>query len=331
MGSRIAAHLANAGVPVLLLDIVPPGNADAKARSGIANGAITALLKAKPAAFYDAASARLITPGNFEDDLAGLKDCDWIIEAVTEDLAIKQALLAKIAPHVGAQSIITTNTSGLPVASIAANAPADFRRRWFGTHFFNPPRYMRLLEIIPTKESDPALVAAIAEFADRRLGKSIVYARDTPNFIANRIGVFSMLTAVRLMQEQNLTIEDVDALTGSIIGWPRTGTFRLADMVGIDVLAHVARNFAESRGSDASATTLPPFIETMLERRWMGDKSGQGFYKKDPHCEGSEEQPARARLAHAGVSSRGASEVSVDRDGEECRVVAGASAAGAGR
>ena len=293
MGSRIAAHLANAGVPVLLLDIVPPGNADAKARSSIATGAIAALLKAKPAAFYDAASARLITPGNFEDDLAGLKDCDWIIEAVTEDLAIKQALLAKIAPHVGAQSIITTNTSGLPVASIAANAQAEFRRRWFGTHFFNPPRYMRLLEIIPTKESDPALVAAIAEFADRRLGKSIVYARDTPNFIANRIGVFSMLTAVRLMQEQNLTIEDVDALTGSIIGWPRTGTFRLADMVGIDVLAHVARNFAESRGSDASATTLPPFIETMLERRWMGDKSGQGFYKKDP----SVKDPKSNRLA----------------------------------
>ena len=293
MGSRIAAHLANAGVPVLLLDIVPPGNEEAKARNSIATSAIAALLKAKPAAFYDAASARLITPGNFEDDLAGLRDCNWIIEAVTEDLAIKQALLAKIAPQVGAQSIVTTNTSGLPIASIAANAPVEFRRRWFGTHFFNPPRYMRLLEIIPTGESDPALVAAIAEFADRRLGKCIVYARDTPNFIANRIGVFSMLTAVRLMQEQNLTVEDVDALTGSIIGWPRTGTFRLADMVGIDVLAHVARNFAQSRGSDASATRLPAFIETMLERRWMGDKSGQGFYKKDPDAK----DPKNNRLA----------------------------------
>ena len=248
MGSRIAAHLANAGVPVLLLDIVPPGNPDAKARSSIAANALAALLKAKPAAFYDASSAQLITPGNFEDNLAGLKDCDWIIEAVTEDLGIKQALLAKIAPQVGAKSIVTTNTSGLPVASIAAKMTPEFRRRWFGTHFFNPPRYMRLLEIIPTKESDPALVSAIAEFADRRLGKSIVYARDTPNFIANRIGTFSMLTAVRLMQEQNLSIEEVDALTGSIIGWPRTGTFRLGDMVGIDVLAHVARNFAESRG-----------------------------------------------------------------------------------
>jgi len=293
MGSRIAAHLANAGVPVLLLDIVPPGSSDAKARSGIATGAIGALLKAKPAAFYDAASARLITPGNFEDDLAGLKDCDWIVEAVTEDLAIKQALLAKIAPHVGASSIVTTNTSGLPVASIAATMTPEFRQRWFGTHFFNPPRYMRLLEIIPTKESDPAVVNTIAEFADRRLGKAIVYARDTPNFIANRIGVFSMLTAVRLMQAQNLTIEDVDALTGSVIGWPRTGTFRLADMVGIDVLAHVARNFSESRSSDASATTLPGFIERMLERRWIGDKGGQGFYKKDPEAK----DPKNNRLA----------------------------------
>jgi 3-hydroxyacyl-CoA dehydrogenase len=297
MGSRIAAHLANAGVPVLLLDIVPPvnadGNAAAKARSSIATSAIATLLKAKPAAFYDAASARLISPGNFEDDLAGLKDCDWIVEAVTEDLAIKQSLLAKIAPHVGANAIVTTNTSGLPVASIAANMTAEFRKRWFGTHFFNPPRYMRLLEIIPTADSDPHAVASIADFADRRLGKAIVYARDTPNFIANRIGTFSMLTAVRLMQEQNLTIEDVDALTGSIIGWPRTGTFRLADMVGIDVLAHVARNFAESRGSDASATTLPAFIETMLERRWLGDKTGQGFYKKDSEAK----DPKNNRLA----------------------------------
>jgi 3-hydroxyacyl-CoA dehydrogenase len=293
MGSRIAAHLADAGVPVLLLDIIPPSNSDPKARSGIATSAVAALLKVKPAAFYDAASARLITPGNFEDDLAGLKDCDWIIEAVTEDLAIKQALLAKITPHIGPRSIVTTNTSGLPVASIAANAPPEFRRRWFGTHFFNPPRYMRLLEIIPTPEADPAAVASIAAFADRRLGKSIVYARDTPNFIANRIGVFSMLTAFRLMQEQNLTIEDVDALTGSVIGWPRTGTFRLADMVGLDVLAHVARNFSESHSSDASATSLPPYIEIMLERRWLGDKTGQGFYKKDPEAK----DPKNNRLA----------------------------------
>jgi 3-hydroxyacyl-CoA dehydrogenase len=292
MGSRIAAHLANAGISVVLLDIVP-ANADAKAHSSIAAGAVSALLKAKPAAFYEAANAARITPGNFEDDLAQLKGCDWIIEAVSEDLAIKQALLEKIAPHLRPDAIVTTNTSGLPVTSISAKASPDFRRRWFGTHFFNPPRYMRLLEIIPTAESDPSAVAAIADFADRRLGKSVVYARDTPNFIANRIGVFAMLTAVRLMQEQALTIEDVDALTGSAIGWPRTGTFRLADMVGIDVLAHVAKNFARSNQEDAAAVKLPSFIETMLERKWFGDKAGQGFYKKDPAAK----DPKNNRLA----------------------------------
>lgn len=281
MGSRIAAHLANAGLPVLLLDIVPSG-ADAASRSRIAAQALQALLKAKPAAFYDTASARLITPGNFEDDLAQLKSCDWIIEAVTEDLGIKQALLEKIAPHLRPDAIVTTNTSGLPVASIAASMPEDFRSRWFGTHFFNPPRYMRLLEIIRTPEANPQAVTAIADFADRRLGKSIVYAHDSPNFIANRIGVFAMLTATALMQELDLTIEDVDALTGSSIGWPRTGTFRLADMVGIDVLAHVARNFSSTKAEDAAATKLPPFIETMLERKWLGDKTSQGFYKKIP-------------------------------------------------
>jgi 3-hydroxyacyl-CoA dehydrogenase len=277
MGSRIAAHLANAGVPVLLLDLP-----QTQGETSLAAKAIAALLKAKPAAFYDPASAALITPGDFDHDLPQLKTCDWIIEAVAEDLAIKQALLEKIQTHLSSTAVVTTNTSGLPIAAIAQKATPEFRRRWFGTHFFNPPRYMRLVEIIPTPESDSELAAAIAEFADRRLGKTVVYAHDTPNFIANRIGVFSMLTALRLMQEQNLSIEEVDVLTGSIIGWPRTGTFRLADLVGIDVLAHVAKNFAESRTDDASATQIPSFIETMLQNRWLGDKTGQGFYKKDP-------------------------------------------------
>ncbi|HYK37671.1 3-hydroxyacyl-CoA dehydrogenase/enoyl-CoA hydratase family protein [Alloacidobacterium sp.] len=292
MGSRIAAHLANAGLPVVLLDIVP-ANADPAGRSRIAAQALQALLKSKPAAFYDKSSAGLITIGNFEDDLALLKSCDWIIEAVTEDISIKQALLEKIAPHLRPDTIVTTNTSGLPVASIAAKMPADFRSRWFGTHFFNPPRYMRLLEIVRTPEANPQAVAVIADFADRRLGKSIVYAHDTPNFIANRIGVFAMLTATALMQELDLTIEDVDALTGSSIGWPRTGTFRLADMVGIDVLAHVARNFQSSKAEDAAATKLPAFIETILERKWLGDKTGQGFYKKIPDAP----DPKNNRLA----------------------------------
>lgn len=276
MGSRIAAHLANAGIPVLLLDLARP-----EGEPSLAAAAIGSLLKAKPAAFYDAASAALITPGDFDRDLPQLKTCDWIVEAVAEDLAVKQALLAKIAPHLSPEAIVTTNTSGLPVAKIAENASPEFRRRWFGTHFFNPPRYMRLVEVIPTAETDAGAAAAIAEFADRRLGKTVVFARDTPNFIANRIGVFSMLTTVRLMMEQGLGVEEVDALTGSVIGWPRTGTFRLADMVGIDVLAHVARNFAQSRSGDASAARLPEFVERMLANGWLGDKTGQGFYKKD--------------------------------------------------
>ncbi|HET8638383.1 MAG TPA: 3-hydroxyacyl-CoA dehydrogenase family protein, partial [Acidobacteriaceae bacterium] len=277
MGSRIAAHLANAGLPVLLLDLAQPDG-----QPSLASRAICALLKAKPAAFYDPTSAALITPGDFDHDLPQLAACDWIIEAVAENLAIKQSLLEKIQPHLGPEAIVTTNTSGLSIAAIAEKPPPEFRRRWFGTHFFNPPRYMRLVEIIPTSETDPACAVAVADFADRRLGKTVVFARDTPNFIANRIGVFSMLTAVRLMQEQNLGIEEVDALTGSVIGWPRTGTFRLADMVGIDVLAHVAKNFSESRATDASSTQLPAFIETLLANGWLGDKSGQGFYKKDP-------------------------------------------------
>jgi 3-hydroxyacyl-CoA dehydrogenase len=277
MGSRIAAHLANAGLPVVLLDIP----SEKGTRSAIASQALDALKKSKPAAFYDPAYAAHVSVGNFDDDLALLADCDWVIEAVTENLAIKQALLDKVVPHLKRDAILTTNTSGLPVASIAAKLPEAVRRRWFGTHFFNPPRYMRLVEIIPTPESDPAAIAAVSHFADLLLGKEVVFARDTPNFIANRIGVFIMLESVRLMQEEDLTIEEVDALTGSAIGWPRTGTFRLADMVGIDILAHVAANF-EGSG------VVPPFIRAMLERRWLGDKTRQGFYKKEKDAEGKE-------------------------------------------
>jgi 3-hydroxyacyl-CoA dehydrogenase len=280
MGVRIAAHLANAGIPVVLLDLAGDTG------KGIASAALEALSRAKPAAFYDPATVRLIQPGTFEHDLSLLSKCDWVLEAVTENLAIKQELLAKITAFLKPGVILTTNTSGLPVASIAEKLPSELRRSWFGTHFFNPPRYMRLLEIIPTPETDPAAIAAIADFADRRLGKTVVYARDTPNFIANRIGVYVMTQALQLMQEQGLTIEEVDALTGSALGWPRTGSFRLADMVGIDILAHVVANFAQSRAGEA--LELPPFVKTMLDRRWLGDKTGQGFYKKEKDAEGNE-------------------------------------------
>ena len=283
MGSRIAAHLANAGLPVVLLDIPLAG-----VRGGAAAQSFEALKKAKPAAFYDPSLAARIAIGNFDDDLALLKDCDWVLEAVSENLAIKQSLIAKIVPHLKPGAIVTTNTSGLPVASIAAGMPDELRRRWLGAHFFNPPRYMRLVEIIATPETDPAAVEAVARFADLRLGKEVVFARDTPNFIANRIGVFIMLEAVRLLQSEDLTIEEVDALTGTAIGWPRTGTFRLADLVGLDVLAHVAGNFPRSSAAAEQQMSLPPFIQTMLERRWLGDKTRQGFYKKEKDPEGKE-------------------------------------------
>ena len=284
MGARIAAHLANAGVPVVLLDLASPG----AARSAIAAQALESLKKSKPAAFFDPSLAARITAGNFEDDLPLLAGCDWVIEAVTENLEIKQALLGKAAPHLKPDVIVTTNTSGLPIASIAAVLPEALRRRWFGTHFFNPPRYMRLVEIIPTPEADRDAIATIARFADLHLGKEVVFARDTPNFIANRIGIFIMLEAVRLMQSEDLTIEEVDALTGTAIGWPRTGTFRLADLVGLDVMVHVASNFARLRASAAEQMSVPPFIRTMLERHWLGDKTRQGFYKKEKDAEGKE-------------------------------------------
>src|SRR5581483_3738909 len=221
MGARIAAHLANAGVPTSLLDIVPPG-AQKEERNRIAAAGLEAARKSKPAAFFDPALAKLVTVGNFEDDLKMLANADWIIEAVLEDLNVKRALLQKVEAVRRAGTIVTTNTSGLPVASIAQGFSADFRRSWFGTHFFNPPRYMRLLEIIPTPECDPALVEAIGHFCDVRLGKGVVFAKDTPNFIANRIGTFSVLNVMRLMQEMDLSIEEVDALTGTAVGWPRS-------------------------------------------------------------------------------------------------------------
>ncbi len=284
MGSRIAAHLANAGIPVILLDMVPAGEG---ARNRLAQSGLTALAKAKPAAFYEASPAAMITPGNFEDDLPRLAQCDWVIEAVAENLEIKTALLARVVPHLAPHAVITTNTSGLPVSKIAAGLKSH-RERFFGTHFFNPPRYMKLLEVIPTAESDAGVVAAFAAFADRALGKQVVFANDTPNFIANRVGIAVMFTAATLMLERGLTIEEVDALTGPTIGWPRTGTFRLADMVGIDILAHVAANFPQG----VTPGGFTGVLAEIVKRGWLGDKSGQGFYKKMRGADGKEQRLA---------------------------------------
>jgi 3-hydroxyacyl-CoA dehydrogenase len=286
MGARIAAHFANAGVPSYLFDIVPP-DADGPARNKIAATGLDAAKKSKPAAFMDASLPRLITIGNFDDDLKRLADVDWIIEAVVENLDLKRALLRKVEAIRKPGTIITTNTSGLPVGRIAEGFSDDFRRSWFGTHFFNPPRYMRLLELIPTPATDRAAIDAVAHFCDIHLGKGIVLAKDTPNFIGNRIGTFSVLNVMRLMQEMDLSIEDVDVLTGQAVGWPRSATFRTIDMVGLDILGHVVSNMSRAVASDSptqlderSDLKLPDYYKQMLERKWLGDKTKGGFYKK---------------------------------------------------
>ncbi|HLK51852.1 MAG TPA: 3-hydroxyacyl-CoA dehydrogenase NAD-binding domain-containing protein, partial [Candidatus Angelobacter sp.] len=298
MGARIAAHFANAGVPCVLLDIVlpdaaqstdPAQNKDKAARSKIVTAGLEGAVKSKPAAFFEKGLERLVTIGTFDDDLNLLADCDWIIEAVAENLEIKRGLLKKVEAVRKPGSLITTNTSGLPVASIAQGFSEDFRRHWFGTHFFNPPRYMRLLEIIPTPETDPAAIATVAHFCDVRMGKGIVTAKDTPNFIANRIGTFAGLNVFRVMQEMDLTIEEVDALTSSG-GWTKAPTFRTIDLVGLDVLGSVVTNFSKNVQDERSDLKLPDFFKQMLEKKLLGDKVKSGFYKKIKGPQGEERQ-----------------------------------------
>jgi len=289
MGARIAAHFANAGVPSLLLDIVPP-DADGPARNKIAAAGLDGARKSKPAAFFEASLSRLVTVGNFDDDLKRLAEVDWIIEAIVENLEIKRSLLKKVEAVRKPGTIVTTNTSGLPVAKIAEGFSEDFRRSWFGTHFFNPPRYMRLLELIPTPDADPALIDAVTHFCDAQLGKGVVRAKDTPNFIGNRIGTFSVLNVMRLMQEMDLTIEEIDALTGQAVGWPRSATFRTIDLVGLDVLGHVVTNMTQNVHDERSELQIPAFFRQMVERKWLGDKTRGGFYKKKKSAVGKEDE-----------------------------------------
>jgi 3-hydroxyacyl-CoA dehydrogenase len=289
MGARIAAHFANAGIPSYLLDIVPP-DADGRARNKIAAAGLDAAKKSKPAAFMDASLARLVTVGNFDDDLKKVAEVDWVIEAVVENLEIKRTLLRKVEAIRKPGTIVTTNTSGLPVGKISEDFSDDFRRSWFGTHFFNPPRYMRLLEIIPTPQADPAAIEAISHFCDVRLGKGVVIAKDTPNFIGNRIGTFSVLNVIRLMQEMDLTIEEIDALTGQAVGWPKSATFRTIDLVGLDVLGHVVGNMIANVHDERSDLRLPDFFTQMVQRKWLGDKSKGGFYKRAKSPDGKEDE-----------------------------------------
>lgn len=287
MGARIAAHFANAGIPSYLFDIVPP-DADGPARNKIAAAGLEAAKKSKPAAFFHPDLAKLVTIGNFDDDLAKLADVDWIIEAVVENLEIKRALLKRVEAARRPGTLITTNTSGLPVHSISEGFSEDFRRNWFGTHFFNPPRYMRLLELIPTPDTDPQAMEAVAHLCDVQLGKGIVHAKDTPNFIGNRIGTFSVLNVMRVMQNMDLSIEDVDALTGSAVGWPKSATFRTIDLVGLDILGHVVGNMKANVTDERSDLQIPDFYKKMLEHKWLGDKTKGGFYKKQRTPQGEE-------------------------------------------
>ena len=285
MGARIAGHFANAGLPCVLLDILPPDlkpDAPASERNRLARNGLDAAKKARPAAFFSAALADKISIGNFEDDLERCAEADWIIEVVAENLEIKRNLLSRVAQFRKAGAIVTTNTSGLPVDLIAEGLPEEFQQHWAGTHFFNPPRYLKLVEIIPGAKTAASVVETLSEFCDRRLGKGVVVAKDTPNFIANRIGTFSVLNALRLMNELDMTVEEVDACTGPAVGWPKSATFRTTDIVGLDVLAHVVRNIYETAPSDESRERykVPTLIEEMIKRGWLGDKMGQGFYKK---------------------------------------------------
>ncbi len=285
MGARIAAHFANARLPCILLDIVPPGlpqGAPAEAKTKVVRAGLDAAKKTKPAAFFTASLAERIAVGNFDDDLARCAEADWIIEVVAENLDIKKNLLARVATLRKPGSIVTTNTSGLPVHLIAEGMSEEFQQHWAGTHFFNPPRYLKLVELIPGPKTSPEVIETLSEFCDHRLGKGVVVAKDTPNFIANRIGTFSMLNALRLMGTLGMTVEEVDACTGPVIGQPKSATFRTADIVGLDVLLHVVKNIYENVPSDESREMyrVPALVEEMARRGWLGDKTGQGFYQR---------------------------------------------------
>ena len=285
MGSRIAALFANAGLPCILLDIVPPNlppDAPSAERNKIVRAGLEAARKSKPAAFFTPSLADKIVIGNFEDDLARCAEADWIIEVVAENLEIKRKLLARVAQFRKPGAIATTNTSGLPVHLIAEGMSDEFQQHWAGTHFFNPPRYLKLVEVIPGPKTSREVVETLSEFCDRRLGKGLVLAEDTPNFIANRIGTYSMLSALRLMETLGMTVEEVDACTGPAVGWPKSATFRTADLVGLDVLIHVVKNIYETAPNDESRERykVPAMVEEMVKRGWLGDKTGQGFYKK---------------------------------------------------
>ncbi len=301
MGAAIAAHLANVGIPVVLLDIVPneltPDEAkkgltlDTKSvRNRVAAKGLEAARRAKPASFYSPADAELIEIGNLEDDLHKLKDCDWVVEVVVENLAVKQQLFAKLENVVHPDAIVSSNTSGISIAEMVKDRSASFRKRFLGTHFFNPPRYMKLLEIIPGPDTDGEILAFMRSFGERVLGKGVVFAKDTPNFIANRIGTYGLLVTLQAMEKYGLGVDEVDVITGPAMGRPKSATFRTLDLVGLDTFVHVAKNVQASvrDETEKAAFRVPEYIEKMVENRWLGEKTGQGFFRRVKTEEGKD-------------------------------------------
>jgi 3-hydroxyacyl-CoA dehydrogenase len=272
MGAQIAAHLANAGVPTLLLDLDR-----ATAEAGLKRAAAL-----KPDPFFIRDTLQLIEIGGFDRDLPRLNESDWIVEAIVERLEAKRHLLEKIDGVRHPDSIVSSNTSGIPLVTLAEGRSEGFKRHWLGTHFFNPPRYLRLLEVIPIRETDGAIVDRISSFADHRLGKGVVVAKDTPNFIANHIGLFGVVQTLRALDAGELSIEEIDAVTGPLLGRPRSATFRTLDITGVDVLVHVARNLHERLPDPRArqAFELPPLVHSLVERGWVGEKAGRGFYER---------------------------------------------------
>ena len=293
MGSRIACHFANIGVQVLLLDIAPKElNAEEEAKglslesplvkNRIVNLAFQQTLKSKPASLYQAGFAANIQLGNFDDNLSGIVDADWIMEVVVENLAIKRSLYDRVEQFRKEGTLITSNTSGIPIHLMAEGRSADFQAHFCGTHFFNPPRYLRLLEIIPTPKTDSAVVEFLLAYGETQLGKATVLCKDTPAFIANRIGVYSMMQTMKVVEELGLSVEQVDKLTSKVVGRPKSGTFRLSDVVGLDTTVHVANNLSAALTEDESKSIfeLPSMMQKLMDNKWLGDKTGQGFYKK---------------------------------------------------
>ncbi len=272
MGSGIAALAASAGVPVVLLDIPGDTNRSAPAAAGLDRA-----LKAKPAAFMDPARARLVRTGNTEDHLPLLADCDWIIEAIVEQAAPKRALFERLEPLLAPGAIVSTNTSGIPIHTLTEGRAPAFRARFLGAHFFNPPRYLHLLEIIPTPDTSGETVDAVRRFSERVLGKGVITARDVPGFVANRLGVFGMLMVMRRMEELGLSIDEADTLTGPLLGRAKSATFRTADITGLDVLTHVTSGLVETTGEDF---TMPPWVGRLVSEKSLGEKTGAGFYRR---------------------------------------------------